>query len=205
MNETLQYYDGHAAEYAESTRGADMKYAYERFQFYLPKEGKILDLGCGSGRDALYFKNLGFEVDAADGSAEMVKQAAEWTGLPVRQMDFSELDARQEYQGIWACASLLHCRREELDAIIEKMLDALVWEGVFYASFKFGDFEGMRDGRWYTDMTIEKLAKLLLTKKNCLPLECWKSHDVRKDRYSEMWLNCIVRKAVTKKEENNAV
>ncbi len=205
MDKTIQYYDEHAGSYVNDTKNASMKYAYDRFLFYMPKEGKILDLGCGSGRDSLYFKNQGYEVDAADGSAEMAAAASAYTGLPVRIMRFDELSATQEYQGIWACASLLHCPYEELGGLFDRMLEALKWEGVIYASFKFGDFEGYRGERWFTDLNIERMAEILTERKNCLLLECWKSHDVRKERFSEMWLNFIIRRTVTDKEAENAV
>ena len=191
---TLAYYEEHSDEYIEDTVDVSLKYCYERFLFYLPRTGKILDFGCGSGRDAKHFKELGYEVDAVDGSAAQAKAASAYLGQPVKVMRFDELDAQKEYEGIWACASILHCEWDELQEVMGKMIDALKVEGVIYSSFKLGDFEGYRGERYYTDLTVERLYRLLCGFENCLLLECWKSHDQRPGRFDEMWLNFIVRR-----------
>lgn len=111
---TLQYYDQHADAFVQSTMNADMNHARERFLQYLPEGAFILDLGCGSGRDAKAFLERGYQVDAVDGSAELCRIAGRLTGIPVRQMFFQDLCAENLYDGIWACASILHlprCRR----------------------------------------------------------------------------------------------
>ncbi|MBO3282402.1 class I SAM-dependent methyltransferase, partial [Intestinimonas butyriciproducens] len=72
------------------------------------------DFGCGSGRDTKYFLNRGFQTEATDGSAELVKIASEYTGIQVKQMLFQELDENNIYDGIWACSSILHLTRGEL-------------------------------------------------------------------------------------------
>ena len=74
------------------------------------------------------------------------------------------------------------------------MMKALKKEGVIYSSFKLGEFEGYRGERYYTDLNVERLFQLVSGYENCLLLECWKSHDQRKDRFDEMWLNFIVRR-----------
>ena len=193
-NETIRYYDDHAVSYAESTAGAQMKYARERFLFYIQPEGKILDLGCGSGRDTVFFLEKGYQVTAADGSEQMCREAEKRTGIPVRHMRFDELSEKNVYNGIWACASLLHTPYAELEDIMKRIMDALVPEGTVYASFKYGTKEEMRDGRYYTDLDVERLYRILSRVPGCLLLECWKSHDVRKEMNSQMWLNFIARK-----------
>ena len=74
----------------------------------IARKGIILDFGCGSGRDTKAFLDAGFRVDATDGSAELCALASSYTGIRVRQMLFNELDAVDQYDGIWACASILH-------------------------------------------------------------------------------------------------
>lgn len=193
---TLDYYDQNARAYRDDTVNVPMKYSYDRFLFYLPETGRLLDFGCGSGRDTKFFLEKGFEVDAVDGSAEQAKIAEELTSHPVRVMRFTELDAGNTYEGIWACASILHCPWDELTEVFGRMLKALKKEGVIYASFKLGDFEGYRGERYYTDLDVERLYRLLSRYENCLLLECWKSHDGRPERFEEMWLNFIVRRIV---------
>lgn len=194
MTKTLDYYDSHAEEYRDDTVNVSMKYAYDRFLFYLPKTGKLLDFGCGSGRDTKYFLSKGFTVDPVDGSEEQAKIASAYLQQPVKVMRFDELDAENAYEGIWACASILHCPWQELRDVFGRMMKSLKKEGVIYSSFKLGDFEGYRGERYYTDLNVERLFQLVSGYENCLLLECWKSHDQRKDRFDEMWLNFIVRR-----------
>lgn len=193
-NETLAYYDANAGQYAESTRNVSMKYAWDRFLFYAMPKGKILDFGCGSGRDAKFFHEQGFDVDALDGSAQMAEEARNYTGLEVKQMCFQDFHAEERYDGIWANASLLHLPEEELQPVFASLMEALKEEGILYASFKYGDFDGMREGRYYHDLTVESMGKLILSVRHCLLLECWKSHDARQDHPDTEWLNFIVRK-----------
>lgn len=191
-NTTLAWYEKNASAYAQKTRDADMHYAYQRFQEDTIDHAEILDFGCGSGRDTKYFLSLGMKVDAWDGSSAMVKEASAYTGIPVKCMRFDELHEMNRYDGIWACASLLHLPYEELDDVFGRMLKAVHKEGIIYMNFKYGTEEGYRDGRWYTDMDINKAARLILPHRDALLLECWKSHDTL--NRDQLWLNLIVRK-----------
>ncbi len=191
---TLQYYGLNAGEFAEGTRLADMTDARLRFSVYLPPKGIILDFGCGSGRDTKAFLDAGFRVDAVDGSAELCELASEYTGIQVRRMLFSELDACKRYDGIWACASVLHLPREELAAVTGKMETALKHGGVLYASFKYGTHEGMRNGRWFTDFTEETLEAFWKSASSMPVLDMWVSGDVRSDRKGEKWINLLARR-----------
>ena len=107
-NQTIQYYDQNAADFVENTRNVDFHVMQDEFIEGLPAGAKILDLGCGSGRDTKYFLEHGYRVDAIDGSAELCTLASEYTGIPVKCQLFQELDASEVYDGIWACSSLLH-------------------------------------------------------------------------------------------------
>lgn len=192
MNETIAYYDAHAEEYLRETKNCDMHYAYDRFLFYVPKGSKILDLGCGSGRDSLYFLKKGMQVDAWDGSEKMVEEAKKYTHLPIQNRMIESIEERDVYDGIWACASLLHLPYTTLEKVFPDVISALKKEGTLYMSFKCGKEEGIRGGRYYTDMTVEKICELMSKQKNVLLLECWKSHDrLQRDT---MWLNVIVRR-----------
>ncbi len=121
----------------------------------------VLDFGCGSGRDAKYFIDKGLEVTATDGSEELCKLASEYAGIPVRCMLFQELDDVERYDGIWACSSILHLPKDELRPVLKKMTKALKPDGIIYTSFKYGDFEGERNGRYFTDFTEESFAEFM--------------------------------------------
>jgi SAM-dependent methyltransferase len=153
----------------------------------------IFDLGCGSGRDTLAFKNKGYQVDAIDYSLELVKKATELTGVPIRYQSFYTLDDQNKYDGIWACASLLHCMREKLPEVLERILEALKSNGICYMSFKYGNTDREKDGRSFTDLDEQQAHNLLKNLDNILLLQQWISVDKRLDR-NEEWLNIIFKK-----------
>lgn len=148
MNDSLQYYNQHAKEFSDSTRDVEFKEMQERFLAYLKPGARILDFGCGSGRDTKYFLDRGFETDAADGSEELVRIASGYTGIEVRLMYFQDLDEKEAYDGIWACSSILHLAYGELEDVFIKMARALTSHGILYTSFKYGTAEGERNGRY---------------------------------------------------------
>ena len=192
MTTTLDYYDKNATEYSESTIGVDFSATQERFLRYIPSHAKILDFGCGSGRDAKYFLDKGYDVDAIDGSKEFCRLASVYTGITVKQMLFQELASVNEYDGIWACASILHLQKDDLILVLHKMATALKNTGVIYASFKYGTFFGERQGRYFTDFNEERLTEILALVPELQCREFWISSDVRPDRSDEKWLNVIL-------------
>ena len=155
---------------------------------------RILDFGCGSGRDTKYFLEKGYQVEATDGSSELCKLASAFTGIEVKKMLFQELNASGKYEGIWACSSILHLPKKELLPVIQKMCDALKNNGVIYTSFKYGDFEGERNGRYFTDFTEDTFDKFIKVIPELTIEEEWITSDVRPGRGEERWLNLILRK-----------
>ena len=195
MNITEQYYHDNSQEFFDSTINADTTPLYDHFLKHVPEKGYILDLGCGSGRDTKAFLNRGYKVDAIDGSKELCALASEFTGIEVKCMDFSDVDCNEEYDAIWACASLLHVVQDQLPGLIEKLRGAVKADGVFYMSFKFGDFEGERDGRFFMDMTAEKFHEILENVVGWTLVEEWDSEDVRRGK-NVKWYNAILQKEV---------
>ncbi|MCH5271495.1 MAG: class I SAM-dependent methyltransferase [Lachnospiraceae bacterium] len=193
--ETLEYYNTNAVNFVHGTINVDFGETQERFLKHIPPRGRILDFGCGSGRDAKHFHVRGFEVDAVDGSEELYKLACEYTGLNVKQMLFSDLDMVEEYDGIWACASILHLPSSELSDVLSKMIKALKNGGIVYASFKYGEYEGMRNGRYFTDFTETSFKKFIADIANIKIIDLWITGDVRPGRGDEKWLNLILQKS----------
>lgn len=192
-NKTLDYYNKNADNFVANTISVDFKKTQDRFLDKL--QGKrILDFGCGSGRDTKYFLEKGYEVDAVDGSEELCKAASKYTGIQVRQMLFQELIELNRYDGIWACSSILHLSKDELRIVFPKMLDSLCSNGIVYTSFKYGEFEGERNGRFFTDFTIETFSEFISDIDNIKMEEDWITGDVRPGRGEEKWLNLILRK-----------
>ena len=194
MQNTLTYYTAHAREFYAATVSVEFASIRQRFLAYLPANARILDFGCGSGRDTKAFLAQGCQVDAADGSLELCRLASEYTGIEVRNMLFSELSATEEYDGVWACSSILHLPLDELTDVMHKMAAALKPGGIIYTSFKYGTFSGERNGRYFTDMTEEAFAGLLQRIDGLSMEEQWISVDVRPGREEERWFNLILRK-----------
>lgn len=206
MNETIDYYEKNANDFVSSTQRIDFHEIQDYFLSLIPKGGLILDYGCGAGRDTRYFLDKGYDVEAVDGSEEMCKAASEYTGIAVKHMVFEDLDDTEKYDGIWACASILHVPLKQLQGIMGKMTRALKTGGVMYVSFKYGELEGMRNGRYFTDMTEKSLDSLIgsINESAKCGIACikrsWMTRDVRKER-DEKWLNAIVLKQIA--GENN--
>lgn len=194
MVDVIEYYNKYATIFVKETQNVDFHVTQTFYQNKLIVGARILDFGCGSGRDTKYFLSQGYQVDALDGSEEMCRLASAYTKIPVCHMLFQELSAENIYDGIWACSSILHLPYGELGDVLLKMSRALKENGIVYTSFKYGTFEGERNGRYFTDMTEEKMEKLLHETSVFRTEEQWISTDVRPGRGEEKWLNIILRK-----------
>lgn len=192
--DSIGYYNRYAATYFESTVTIDMSEARKKFEKYLPEGGSVLDLGCGSGRDSLAFLEDGYEVTPLDGSSEMCALAEIHTDLEVLNMTFEELDFEEVFDGIWACASLLHVPEEKMPDILKKIELALQPGGYVYISVKEGDFQGIREDRYYVDYTKRKLVDLIEDTGLLKVKEVWKSEAEKEHNRVTRWLNIIAKK-----------
>lgn len=157
-NKTLDFYAENAAKYVSH---GTVNPRLSSFLQHVPAGGTILELGTGSGVDAKAMLTAGFCVDATDGSRELADEAEKLLGQPVRQMLFTELDADQAYDGIYASASLLHASRVDLPDIISRIHRALKIGGCVWASFKGGQHEGLDGlGRYYNYLSESELKQL---------------------------------------------
>ena len=194
QTKTLRYYNENARNFVDGTILVDFQYTQDKFLNYIMQGANILDFGCGSGRDTKYFFERGYRVDAIDGSKELCRLATAYTGIEVKHMYFQELSEKDKYDGIWACSSILHLPYIELIEVMLKIAQALKNNGILYTSFKYGEFSGERNGRYFTDMNQGRL-KELLEEVNTLGIkELWVTSDVRPGRAEEKWLNVIMQK-----------
>jgi len=164
-----------------------------RFLAHVPAGGAVLDAGCGSGRDAFAFRNAGYAVSAFDGSAELARIASANTGLAVRHLTFAEMDWDAAFDGVWACATLLHLPLAELPSALANIRRALRPGGAFYCSFKEGSGERFANGRHFSDMTLERLGDALATA-GFEVLDAWGSFDGRPDHAGERWVSAVSRR-----------
>ena len=194
VDDTLNYYNSKAKDFVSGTVDVTFTEMQDTFLEFIPAGGKILDFGCGSERDTKYFISKGYDVDATDGSEELCKIASKYTGIQVKQMLFEELEEVETYDGVWACASILHVERKQLPDIMRKVAIATKKGGVVYTSFKYGNFEGVRNGRFFTYLTEESFEELLRKVPELAIEKLWISADVRAERGEERWLNIVLRK-----------
>lgn len=194
VERTLAYYDAHAEEFIGRTAAVPMDHVYEPFLALIAGGGRILDAGCGSGRDAQEFARRGYTVTAFDGSEEMARIATERTGMNVLHLRFDQIEWRDEFDGIWACASLLHLPSGELPVALTRIVHALKPGGVLFVSMKLGDFEGDREDRWFTDMTPSSVRRVLERIKGLEGIRIWETADARPDRAST-WVNVLARRS----------
>lgn len=194
IDKTLKYYNENAQSFASGTVSVKFTKVQDKFLEKLNPDAYILDFGCGAGRDTKYFLSRGYQVDAVDGSEQLCRIASEYTGIKVRQMLFQELDEKEKYDGIWACASILHLPKKQLREVLKNMYAALKSKGWIYISFKYGEFEGERNGRYFTDFTTDTFKDFIHDMHGLKIEEQWITGDVRPGRGEEKWLNLLLQK-----------
>lgn len=192
-NTTLQYYNEQAASFVEGTINVEFSVLQQAFLEYIPNGGTIIDLGCGSGRDTKAFIDRGYNVIAVDGSTELCKVASEYAGIDVVNSTFQDFDPSEMCDGIWACASLLHLEKKDINTVISKLSKKINEGGCFYVSFKYGDFSGIRNGRYFTDLTESSFLEVIADIPGLEIIKHFITKDARKDR-KEMWLNVFLRR-----------
>ncbi len=190
-SDTVNYYDTHADTFFAETQGVDMSPLHQRFLARLPIGAHILDAGCGSGRDSNAFMQLGYRVTAFDASAKLAALAQVHTGLPIAQRSFADVDEIAIYDGIWACASLLHLREIEIAETLQRLWRALKPNGIFYLSFKYGEGDREHHGRHFTDATESRLTAWLAALPGVVSTEIWMTADQRPGR-TDHWLNALI-------------
>ena len=203
---TLHYYDDNAIEFAIQTVSIDMHDLYELFISQLPQSDTqcILDVGCGSGRDANYFAKQGYDVTAIDASAELIQWAQRHhmsSKIDWHHLDFSGIEKqpwKNKFTGIWACASLLHVHFLELPFIINSLLETLADEGMMYLSFKYGKVERVDEERFFCDMDELRWKTIVAKIPHVIEYHIWLSADKRVD-CKDAWFNVMI------KRENNPI
>jgi SAM-dependent methyltransferase len=154
LKETLDYFQSNAKKFFDDTVSIDLTDLYLPFLERLPEIGRILDAGCGSGRDTRFFTRQGFEVVAFDNSPEMVRLASDFTGQDCLLLSFDDIQFDNRFDGVWACSSLLHVPKRHMAAVLNRLCTALKQGGILYCSFKYGDDEVFRNGRLFSNSEL---------------------------------------------------
>lgn len=191
----INFYNREAERYKEERneiKGFDE--IYKPFIKYIKHNGKILDFGCGSGRDSLYFKNNGYKVIALDGSKAMCDITRQLCNIEVKEMFFEDFKEENTYDGIWACASLLHLPKDILINVLKNLALSLKENGYIYASFKYGDYEGIRNRRYFIDFTEESFKDIIKKIPDLEIIETYQTNGVLKSQIRKHWLNIVLKK-----------
>ena len=195
INDTLKYYDDNIDSYKEQWLNDFTKnYNFEIpdiFLSYLSENSHILDLGCGTGRDSKYFINKGYQVTSIDGSYEMCNIARSLLKKEVEQINFLDIDYKEKFDGVFACASLLHLDNEDLIVVLKKISSALKQNGILYTCFKYGDSTRVDKGRFYNEMNEAKFLDLIKNIENLKIIKSWISEQYKSDT---KFLNYIIKK-----------
>lgn len=194
IDHTIDDYDKHATTYARLTADLDVSKIRDRFLEYVLPGGYLLDLGCGPGRDSAFFEHKNYQVTALDGSGAMCRLARQTLCGRVIHRRFSDMEFQEEFDGVWACASLLHVESGRQADTWRRVAAALKFGGYAYASYKYGDFEGVRAKRFYLDMTEATFGDLLQELPQMKLVDQWVSVDQNYDGAKQKWLHNILRK-----------
>lgn len=195
MDQT-DFYNTHAHIYYDNTVELDMSEMLEEFISFIPENCPVLDLGCGSGRDSLYLIEKGFDVTAMDGAKELCELAKIHIGQDVLCMRYEDMEFDGVFDGIWACASLVHIPKSEMDALLLKISQGLRCGGMIYISLKYGDFSGIKEGLYYSEYRTKDIKNLIYNHKDLELIQIYKSQDIREDRKEEQWINIFARKTI---------
>ena len=160
---TLAFYRDNAREYVRETVDVDgIAPMRRRFVELLAANSLILDLGCGSGRDSKFFLELGHQVVAIDPVKEIAACAAQYLQQPVFIKKAEEIDEQNIYDGIWACASLLHIPKSRIAEALSRIAHALKPWGSWYMSFKQGEREEQdQRQRFFNNYSLAAMRNLL--------------------------------------------
>ena len=199
-NTTVDYYNANAKQFYSNTVGVDMSELHARFLAQVPKGGLILDAGCGSGRDSKAFLDQGFRVNAFDASPELALLATELTGQQVAVRSFAQVEEIACYDGIWACASLLHLPEQGISAALQQLWRALKPDGLLYVSFKVGESERTDNGRQFTDATQARLQSWIAVLPDIESVDFWITQDQRPNR-TESWLNALIHRKTSETDK----
>lgn len=193
---TTQFYENHAREYFNRTVSADLSALYNRFLKYVKPGGRILDVGCGSGRDLRVFRERGFDAIGIDGSEKLAKLAAEFSGTTCLVLRFEELNFDRTFDAVWACASLLHVPKQRLLPIVQRLYEALAEGGFLFVSVQLGEGEQiLPDGRFFAYYMPDEFAQLLNRAGFSID-ETWESGDYLPSGRPIRWVNMIARRGI---------
>ena len=164
----LETYNKYAELYAKYTKDKLLQFQLTEFSSMLPKKGKVLDAGCGCGRDAAYLSEEGLNVTAVDICDGMINEAKK-NNVLVKKQDILKLKEQDEYDGVWCMATLADIPKTDVSKVLKNFFTSLKKEGILYIAVKEGKGEELIEKekygnlpRFYAFYEKEELEKLLI-------------------------------------------
>lgn len=192
---TIAYYDKNAEVYAQNTLFIDVKHLYREFIEYLPLGARILDAGCGAGRDTRYFIESGNIVISFDASHGMVQKCREYPHAYCITRTFNEIDFKEEFDGVWACASLLHMDSLKAAIALYKLTTSLKPGGVLFISLKDGQRAEYKGGRLFQHYSIDGIRELYASDARLELVKYWSTSSDGCDESGKInWHNVLLRR-----------
>jgi SAM-dependent methyltransferase len=192
-DETISWYDRNPKKYFRQTAYLDLREIYKEFRKHIPFAGTILDAGCGVGRDTRYFINKGYRVISFDASIEMVNLCRQYSFAYCLHKSFENINYIEEFDGIWASASLHHLSPLKFKDALLRLADATKPGGIIHFSLKTGNGHTIDQGKttyYHQDKDIDPIMieKLMFTL-----IKKWKTEGKKKSDISN-WENYIFKK-----------
>ncbi len=182
----MNYYDDNYQDFISRTLEVDMSELYIPFCNKLASESKILDIGCGPGRDLKYFSSIGHIPIGLEPSQQLADFGRKYSDCKIIETTIQEFQSETLFDGIWACASILHLSSSELGEALHNIAGLMHGGSIFYCSFKLGSHEGIRNGRYFNDQTMDSFTELL--PESLKISQSWISEDLRPQTLQK-WLN----------------
>ena len=157
--------------------------------------GRLLDAGCGAGRDTRFFIERGYVVISFDASIGMVRKCQEYPHAYCVHLSFSKIDFREEFDGVWACASLLHRPFEEAKSAVVKLATALKPKGIMFVSVRAGKGDSGENGRYFQYYDDKMVVALFAHDPRLEVLRAWHSTSLGPDGdQGNEWINVLVKR-----------
>jgi SAM-dependent methyltransferase len=191
IESTVNFYETHAREYFDRTVSADLSVLYKIFLKHVRPGGRVLDAGCGSGRDLKILQARGFDAVGIDASNALVKLASQFSGATCLPMRLENVSFSQHFDAVWACASLLHLPKRRIPSVLRRFHKSLVDDGVLFASVQAGQGEKIApDGRFFAYYAPNEFAGLV-EKSGFSVDDVWISKDSLPGRGAIRWINIV--------------
>lgn len=161
---TLQHYEKHHTRFWEGTKDHDVSQNITALLSHIQGRPpyRILDFGCGPGRDLKQFKDLGHEPYGLDGCANFVRMAREYSDCKVFHQNFLEVELQVDfYDGIFANASIFHVPKNHLPKLLAEFHRALKNDGILFSSNPRGEGETFDGQRYSNYMELEEYETIL--------------------------------------------